>query len=231
MSITEEARRRLKAIEEFSDLGSGFNIAMQDLDIRGAGNLLGAEQSGFIMDMGYETYQKILSEAMEELGVETGVSTGRGEETFVEDCTIETDQIAMMPDSYIDITAEKIRIYKSLDSIRNDKDTDRMKSQIEDRFGPMPPEAENLFDVVRIRNAGQRLGFEKIIIKNGMLIMSFISNQMSPYFKSGTFSRIISRINDNASLFTLRQSSGKLKIVSRGVESLSGALSVIRRLQ
>ena len=106
-----------------------------------------------------------------------------------------------------------------------------MKSQIEDRFGPMPPEAENLFDVVRIRNAGQRLGFEKIIIKNGMLIMSFISNQMSPYFKSGTFSRIISRINDNASLFTLRQSSGKLKIVSRGVESLSGALSVIRRLQ
>ena len=137
----------------------------------------------------------------------------------------------MMPDSYIDITAEKIRIYKSLDSIRNDKDTDRMKSQIEDRFGPMPPEAENLFDVVRIRNAGQRLGFEKIIIKNGMLIMSFISNQMSPYFKSGTFSRIISRINDNASLFTLKQSSGKLKIVSRGVESLSGALSVIRRLQ
>ena len=231
VSITEEARRRLKAIEEFSDLGSGFNIAMQDLDIRGAGNLLGAEQSGFIMDMGYETYQKILSEAMEELGVETGVSTGRGEETFVEDCTIETDQIAMMPDSYIDITAEKIRIYKSLDSIRNDKDTDRMKSQIEDRFGPMPPEAENLFDVVRIRNAGQRLGFEKIIIKNGMLIMSFISNQMSPYFKSGTFSRIISRINDNASLFTLKQSSGKLKIVSRGVESLSGALSVIRRLQ
>ena len=231
VSITEEARRRLKAIEEFSDLGSGFNIAMQDLDIRGAGNLLGAEQSGFIMDMGYETYQKILSEAMEELGVETGVSTGRGEETFVEDCTIETDQIAMMPDSYIDITAEKIRIYKSLDSIRNDKDTDRMKSQIEDRFGPMPPEAENLFDVVRIRNAGQRLGFEKIIIKNGMLIMSFISNQMSPYFRSGTFSRIISRINDNASLFTLKQSSGKLKIVSRGVESLSVALSVIRRLQ
>ena len=110
VTITDDARRRLKAIEEFSDLGSGFNIAMQDLDIRGAGNLLGAEQSGFITDMGYETYQKILAEAMEELGVETGISTVHTDESFVEDCTIETDQPAMIPDSYIDITAEKIRI-------------------------------------------------------------------------------------------------------------------------
>ena len=231
VSITDEARRRLKAIEEFSDLGSGFSIAMQDLDIRGAGNLLGAEQSGFIMDMGYETYQKILSEAMEELGVETGISTFRNEESFVDDCTLETDQVAMIPDSYIDITAEKIRIYKTLDSLRTDKETDKLKSQLEDRFGPMPQEAENIFDVVRIRNAGEKLGFEKIIIKNGMLIMFFISNQMSPYYKSDTFSMIIGKINDNGSLFSLKQSSGKLKVVSKGVESLSEALTVIRRLQ
>ena len=128
ITITDDARRRLKAIEEFSDLGSGFNIAMQDLDIRGAGNLLGAEQSGFIMDLGYETYQKILAEAMEELGVETGISTARSEESYVEDCTIETDQPAMIPDSYIDITAEKIRIYKQLDSMTSDKEIERVKS-------------------------------------------------------------------------------------------------------
>lgn len=116
-TLSEDSRRRLKAIEEFSDLGSGFNIAMQDLDIRGAGNLLGAEQSGYIADMGYETYQKILAEAMDELGVETGISTKNVKDSFIEDCTIDTDQVAMIPDSYIDVPAEKIRIYKELDSV------------------------------------------------------------------------------------------------------------------
>lgn len=116
-TLSEDSRRRLKAIEEFSDLGSGFNIAMRDLDIRGAGNLLGAEQSGYIADMGYETYQKILAEAMDELGVETGISTKNVKDSFIEDCTIDTDQVAMIPDSYIDVPAEKIRIYKELDSV------------------------------------------------------------------------------------------------------------------
>ena len=122
VSITDDARRRLKAIESFSDLGSGFNIAMQDLDIRGAGNLLGAEQSGFITDMGFETYQKILAEAMEELGVETGITTRSTNESFVSDCTIETDQLALIPDTYIDMTAEKIPIYKELNSLTSDKE-------------------------------------------------------------------------------------------------------------
>ena len=131
-SITEDARRRLKAIESFSDLGSGFNIAMQDLDIRGAGNLLGAEQSGFITDMGFETYQKILAEAMEELGVETGIVTKGKDEAFISDCTIETDQLALIPDSYIDMTAEKIRIYKELDSLTSDKEIEILKSRLSD---------------------------------------------------------------------------------------------------
>ena len=231
ITITDEARRRLKAIEEFSDLGSGFNIAMQDLDIRGAGNLLGAEQSGYISEMGYETYQKILAEAMEELGVETGMDTRKGKESFVEDCSIETDQPAMIPDSYLDVTAEKIRIYKQLDSMRSEKEVDRMRVQIEDRFGKFPPELENLFQVVKVRNLGARLGFEKIIIKNGLFICFFISNQMSPYFKSPVFSKVLERITANDKLFTLKQSEGKLKIVARGVDSMQKAWTVLNKLQ
>ncbi len=231
VSITDDARRRLKAIEEFSDLGSGFNIAMQDLDIRGAGNLLGAEQSGFIMDMGYETYQRILSEAMEELGVETGVATRKVDESFVEDCTVETDQPAMIPDSYIDVTAEKIRIYKQLDGLTSDKEIDRVKAQLEDRFGQMPQDADNLFYVVKVRNLGGKLGMEKIIIKNGMMIMFFISNQMSPYFKSKVFSRILERVNEYDPLFNLKQAEGKLKIVCRGIDSLDKALQTLQKLQ
>lgn len=231
VTITEDARRRLKAIEEFSDLGSGFNIAMQDLDIRGAGNLLGAEQSGFITDMGYETYQKIIEEAMEEIGVETGMGSKSAEDKYVEDCTIETDQVAMIPDTYIDVTAEKIRIYKQLDSMKSDKEIDRMRMNLRDRFGELPKDVDNLFDIVKIRNLGGRLGFEKIIIKNGMMIMFFISNQMSPFFRSKVFSNILSKINENANLFNLKQTEGKLKIVSRGIDSIPKALSTLAKLR
>jgi transcription-repair coupling factor (superfamily II helicase) len=230
ISITDDARRRLKAIEEFSDLGSGFNIAMQDLDIRGAGNLLGAEQSGFITDMGFETYQKILSEAMEELGVETGLSTRQSREAFVEDCTIETDQPALIPDDYIDITAEKIRIYKNLDSMTGDKEIDRLSHQLEDRFGPLPVEVSNLLYVVKIRNLGASMGFEKIIIKNGMQIMFFVSNPMSGYYKSGQFSNLLDRVNLQ-SQFKFNQDNGKLRIVTRGVDSLAKALGNLKLLQ
>ena len=194
-TLTDEARRRLKAIEQFSDLGSGFNIAMQDLDIRGAGNLLGAEQSGFISDMGYETYQKILAEAMEELGVETGISNKAASGNYVKDCTIETDQPAMIPDSYIDVTAEKIRIYKELDSTISDNQLDALVKRLEDRFGPMPPEVESLIYVVRIRHLGEKLGFEKIIIKNGIMIAFFIHNPMATYYREETFSRILMRVS------------------------------------
>ena len=231
VSITDDARRRLKAIEEFSDLGSGFNIAMQDLDIRGAGNLLGAEQSGFIMEMGFETYQKILAEAMEELGVETGIIAKNSKGTFVEDCTIETDQEALIPDSYIDITAEKIRIYRQLDAISSEKELDNFRSRLADRFGKLPPEVENLLLVVKIRNKGASLGFEKIIVKNGLFIGFFISNQMSPYYKSDVFSKLLASISDNSDIFTLKQSEGKLKILARGVDSLEKAFSIFRKLQ
>lgn len=230
VTITEDARRRLKAIEEFSDLGSGFNIAMKDLDIRGAGNLLGAEQSGFIMDMGYETYQKILAEAMEELGVETGLTPARTTGSFYVESTIETDQVALIPDSYIDITAEKIRIYKQLDGMTSDREIDIEKDKLSDRFGKMPQEVVNLFNVVKIKNLGSSLGFEKIIIKNGMMILFFISNPMSSYFKSNVFGDVLEKVNSLERLFTLKQSSGKLKIVTRGIDSLSKALDTLTLL-
>ena len=230
VSITDDARRRLKAIEAFSDLGSGFNIAMQDLDIRGAGNLLGAEQSGFITDMGFETYQKILAEAMEELGMETGITTKGKDDSFLSDCTIETDQLALIPDSYIDVTAEKIRIYKELDSLTSVKDINSMKERLSDRFGPLPEELLRLFDIVLIRQLGQKLGFEKIIIKNGVMIAFFISNPLSQYYKSDRFSEVLENITLNPKIFELKQNDSKLRIFSRNIDSISKAYEVLKKL-
>ena len=230
VSITDDARRRLKAIESFSDLGSGFNIAMQDLDIRGAGNLLGAEQSGFITDMGFETYQKILAEAMEELGVETGIVTKGKEDSFISDCTIETDQLALIPDTYIDMTAEKIRIYKELDSLTSDKEIENLKSKLSDRFGTLPEEVLRLFDIVKIRQLGQKLGFEKIIIKNGVMIAFFISNPLSQYYKSDRFSKVLENITMNPNLFELKQNDSKLRIFARNIDTISKAYNMLLKL-
>lgn len=229
-TLSDDSRRRLRAIEEFSDLGSGFNIAMQDLDIRGAGNLLGAEQSGFIADMGYETYQKILAEAMDELGMETGISTKNVSDSYVEDCSIETDQVAMIPDGYIDIQAEKIRVYKELDSVDKDSGLAQIAARLEDRFGKLPVELERLFDIVRIRHRGEKLGFEKIIIKNGIMIAFFITNPMSAYYKSPVFSRILGRVSANSAIFELKQNNSKLRIISRKIDSLEKAYEVLGKL-
>ena len=230
LSITEDARRRLKAIESFSDLGSGFNIAMQDLDIRGAGNLLGAEQSGFITDMGFETYQKILAEAMEELGVETGIMTKSSNESYVSDCTIETDQLALIPDTYIDVTAEKIRIYKELDSLTSDKDMENMGKRLEDRFGKLPEELVRLFDIVRIRQLGLKLGFEKIIIKNGVIIAFFISNPLSQYYRSDRFAGILEKVSQHPKLFELKQNDNKLRVFVRNVDGIAKAYAILKKL-
>lgn len=229
-TLSDDSRRRLRAIEEFSDLGSGFNIAMQDLDIRGAGNLLGAEQSGFIADMGYETYQKILAEAMDELGMETGISTKNVSDSYVEDCSIETDQVAMIPDGYIDIQAEKIRVYKELDSVDKDSGLAQIAARLEDRFGKLPVELERLFDIVRIRHRGEKLGFEKIIIKNGIMIAFFITNPMSAYYKSPVFSRILDMVSANSAIFELKQNNSKLRIISRKIDSLEKAYEVLGKL-
>lgn len=230
VSVTDDARRRLKAIEAFSDLGSGFNIAMQDLDIRGAGNLLGAEQSGFITDMGFETYQKILAEAMEELGIETGISVKSSKENFYVDCSIDTDQLAFIPDDYINVPAEKIRIYKDLDSVSSEKELENMRSCIADRFGKIPEELENLMSVVKIRNLGSSLGFEKIIIKNGVMIAFFISNHLSPFYRSDRLQKIVDNMNKYPKIFTFKQDNGKLRLFIKNVNSLSKALEILKLL-
>ena len=162
--------------------------------------------------------------------METGLSTRQTREAFVEDCTIETDQQALIPDEYIDMTAEKIRIYKNLDSMTSDKEIDRMARQLEDRFGALPQEVSNLLDVVKIRNLGASMGFEKIIIKNGMQIMFFVGNPMSGYYKSGQFSNLLDRVNLQ-SQFKFNQDNGKLRVVTRGVDSLAKALANLKLLQ
>jgi len=144
---------------------------------------------------------------------------------------VETDQPALIPDDYIDISAEKIRIYKQLDALSDDREIDRVGRQLEDRFGPLPQEVRNLLDVVKIRNLGARIGFEKIIIKNGMQIMFFVSNPMSGYYQSKQFERIVGRVNDNPALYKVNQDNGKLRTVSRGVDSMEKALQNLRRLQ
>ena len=227
VSVSDEARRRLKAIEAFSELGSGFNIAMQDLDIRGAGNLLGAQQSGFISDMGFETYQKILTEAMEELGYETGNIVRKDKDNFVSDCVIETDSELLIPDTYINIQAEKIRLYKELDSMTSDKEVERFRKEIADRFGPVPEQFSQLMTIVKIRIAAQNLGFEKLIIKNGVMIAHFISNPMSPYYKSPIFEKVIKYIQDHPALFKLKDNGGRLYISVRDVKGVEDAYKIL----
>jgi transcription-repair coupling factor (superfamily II helicase) len=233
ISLSDDARRRLKAIESFSDLGSGFNIAMQDLDIRGAGNLLGGEQSGFIADMGFETYQRILSEAfselMEEAG-ETNAAESARKSEFITDCTIDTDLEILIPDSYINITAEKIRLYKELDAIQEEKGLIDFREELSDRYGAVPQEVDQLIYTVRLRKLAIGLGFEKIILKNGIMLAYFISNQLSPYYKSEKFAAILGYFNQSGGKIKLKEQREKLYISVDRVESVQDAYNILSRI-
>jgi transcription-repair coupling factor (superfamily II helicase) len=180
--------------------------------------------------MGFETYQKILAEAMEELGVETGISVKGSNENYVSDCTIETDQLALIPDNYIDLTAEKIRIYKELDSLTSEKELKQMSDCLTDRFGPVPEELSRLFDIVRIRQLGQKLGFEKIIIKNNVMIAFFISNPLSQYYRSNMFSKILENMSQYPALFELKQNDNRLRIFVKNIENLAKAYETLKKL-
>lgn len=239
--LTDDARRRLRAIEEFSDLGSGFNIAMQDLDIRGAGNLLGAEQSGYIADIGFETYQKILAEAMAELRSE-GVdmhnlpdaerfAKGDSEVRYVEDSTIDTDVQALLPDSYIGQVAEKLRLYRELDNLTREEDLQAFEKRLIDRFGPLPHEAQELMNVVRLRREAIALGLERVKVKNGLMIVHFVANQQSPYFKSDTFMNLLRSITARPQKFVLRQNNNRLAMTVRGINSIESAWQTLHSLR
>lgn len=236
--LTSDARRRLRAIEEFSDLGSGFNIAMQDLDIRGAGNLLGAEQSGFIADVGYETYQKIMRQAIAELRAEgldvEGLSEQEAEvvktEAFVDDAIIEISMLAELPDSYVRQPAEKLRLYRELDSIHREEDIVSFESRLVDRFGALPEAAQELLNVVRLRWEAIRLGMERVKVKNGLMIVHFVGEENSPYYKSEVFMTLLQKISAQPDRFVLKQHNNRLTMTVRKVGNVAAAVEVLRGL-
>lgn len=237
--LRPEARRRLEALETFSELGSGFNLAMQDLDIRGAGNLLGAEQSGFMEDLGYETYQKILSQAVTELrndefaelydatAANTPAFSG---EDFVEDCAIESDLEMYFPETYVPGSSERMLLYRELDSIVEDRDLDVYRQRLVDRFGPVPKEGEELMQVVLLRRLGKRLGCEKIILKQGIMNMQFVSNNDSPYYRSSTFGQIINYVTMNVRRCELRETRGKRLMHVKEVASVTDAVAILKAI-
>ncbi len=240
VSISDDARRRLRAIEAFSDLGSGFNIAMQDLDIRGAGNLLGGEQSGFIADMGFETYQRILTEAFMEIKQEEynrsdkdlneGETHVKKEEVFITDCSIDTDLELLIPDTYIPQVSEKIRLYKELDTITNGEQLDKFIEGLVDRFGKMPEQLEQLTYVVRLRWIAIKLGFERIVIKNGIMLVYFVHNQNSPYYKTDLFSNILNYINNHPQKTRIKELNNKLLMRVMGVDTMEKAYNIVNKI-
>lgn len=238
--LTPEARRRLEALENFSELGSGFNLAMQDLDIRGAGNLLGAEQSGFMEDLGYETYQKILNQAVTELkndefadmyAEEMAAGNHLTGDAFVEDCAVESDLEMYFPDTYVPGSAERMLLYRELDNISDDAALDAYRQRLIDRFGAMPHEGEELLQVVPLRRYGKSLGCEKIILKQGRIQMQFVSNPNSAYYKSATFGKVLNYIAANARRCDLKEVRGKRYMVVSGVPTVGEAVKVLLKVK
>lgn len=231
-TLTAEARKRLQAIEEFAELGSGFNISMRDLDIRGAGNILGSEQSGFISEIGFEMYQKILDEAIQELKEQEFKELYAEEKPkeFSRDCVIETDLGILIPDHYISNITERLSLYKELDGIETEAELDRFRMRLIDRFGPVPPETDALFNTIRLRWLARRTGFERLVLRNQRLSAYFISNQESGYFQSEEFSRILKFLQENPTFGRLREDRDKLTLSVRNVESINTAAERIEQL-
>jgi len=236
--ITPEARRRLKALAELSELGSGFNIALYDLDIRGAGNLLGGEQSGFIADIGFETYTRILNEAISELKEkEYGDLFAVKEQaeqgdmvTYVEDCQIDTDLELLFPEDYISNISERMSLYRELDQIEQDEELRRFESGLADRFGPLPLPSRELLEVVRLRSMAKRLGFEKMVLKNGKMIGHFVSNPDSGFYKSKTFSSILGFVQKQPARFRMKEGNNKLTLTCEPINSMQSACDLLKSL-
>lgn len=235
LPLTPVARRRLQAIESFSELGSGIHIAMQDLDIRGAGNLLGAEQSGFIADLGYETYQRILKEAVTELKNEEFADTltaddGSGEEEFVADCTVESDMELLLPPDYVPQESERISLYKELDGIERELDLQKFKMNLEDRFGKIPKETAELLRIPRLRYLARRLGIEKIMLKMGQMYMYFVDDSNQAYYRSPMFGRILNYMQAHPRRCRIREKNGRRSIVISDVPTVEEAVALLQEI-
>ena len=235
-ALTFDARRRLEALETFSDLGSGFNLAMQDLDIRGAGNLLGSEQSGFMEDLGYETYQKILSQAVTELKNEEFSDLYQEEmkegeqltgDDFVDDCAVDSDLEMYFPDSYVPGSAERMLLYRELDHLDRDEEVEAFRQRMIDRFGPIPKEGDELIHVVGLRRVGKLLGCEKILLKGGAMQLQFVSNVDSPFYRSKMFSRVIAYATSHIQDCALKEKNNKRILRISHVKSVEQARSLL----
>jgi transcription-repair coupling factor (superfamily II helicase) len=237
--LPQESRRRLEALENFSDLGSGINIAMQDLDIRGAGNLLGAEQSGFISDLGYETYQKILNQAVTELKNEEFADLYQDEvknntvsgDVFVDDCAFESDLEMYFPDQYIPSDSERMLLYRELDNLKTDEELTQYRKRLEDRFGKIPQAGEELMLVVPLRRTGKQLGCEKIMLKQGKMILYFVQNPNSAYYQSQAFGNILNYIASHARSCNLRENKGKRSMVIEQMNTVGQAVDTLKKIQ
>lgn len=238
-NLTADARRRLEALETFSELGSGFSIAMQDLDIRGAGNLLGAEQSGFMEDLGYETYQKILTQAVTELKNDEfqdlyAEQIAQGEaisgDDFVDDCAVESDLEMYFPDNYVPGSSERMLLYRELDNIERDEELEAYRQRLIDRFGPVPRQGEELMLVVPLRRVGRRLGCEKIILRQGRMQMQFVSNTQSAFYQSAAFGRVINYIGYHPRRCNLKEKNGKRSMVVSQVASVKEAVEILKEI-
>lgn len=238
-NLTADARRRLEALETFSELGSGFSIAMQDLDIRGAGNLLGAEQSGFMEDLGYETYQKILTQAVTELKNDEfqdlyAEQIAQGEaisgDDFVDDCAVESDLEMYFPDNYVPGSSERMLLYRELDNIERDEELEAYRQRLIDRFGPVPRQGEELMLVVPLRRVGRRLGCEKIILRQGRMQMQFVSNTQSAFYQSAAFGRVINYIGYHPRRCNLKEKNGKRSMVVSQVASVKEAVEILNEI-
>ncbi|MBJ2166412.1 MAG: transcription-repair coupling factor [Muribaculaceae bacterium] len=235
--MSEVARRRLQAIESFSDLGSGIHIAMQDLDIRGAGNLLGAEQSGFIADLGYETYQKILKEAVTELRTEEFADAMKadtatdgendGADDFVADCTVETDLELLLPALYVPQESERISLYRELDSIERELDLRAFRERLQDRFGKIPPETAELLRIPRLRRLARRLGIEKVALKQGAMFLYFVGDNNVAYYQSPMFGRLVRYLQNNASRVRIRQNGERRSFAVAHVPTVEEAVAIL----
>ena len=230
--LTDEARKRLKAIEEFSELGSGFNIAMRDLDIRGAGDILGAEQSGFISEIGFEMYQKILDEAILELKENEFKDLYKEElqKDFVRDCQIETDMSLLITDDFVTSITERLSLYKELDNIQEEVELQRFRLRLIDRFGQVPPQTEELINAIRLRWMGREIGFEKILLKNEKMTGYFVSNRESPYYRSEKFTRVLNFIQQNPVRCRMKEGRDRLSLTFDRVKKVEDAIKILREI-
>jgi transcription-repair coupling factor (superfamily II helicase) len=234
-TLPADSRKRLQTLEQYSDLGSGFQIAMRDLDIRGAGNLLGGEQSGFIAEIGFEMYQKILDEAIRELKRSEFKDLFKEEiqqqDDFVKDCSIDTDLEILIPDSYVESITERLSLYSRLDNCANEKELEEFHTEMTDRFGPIPPQVEDLFTTVRCRKIAVELGFEKMLLKDETLKCFFVSNPDSPYFQSNVFNGILQFLQSGTNKARLKQVGKNGILIVDDVKTMTVLYNFLRKMQ